>query len=93
MNNKKINNNRTLLDQWHLISTSLKQDLQGALGKIKGSIVESLITSVMRDATRLGKVFYGKELKALAERSGTPHNHYELELLIKRINLQFYQYY
>jgi hypothetical protein len=48
----------------------LKQDLQAALGKIKGSIVESLITSVMRDATRLGKVYYGKELKALAERSG-----------------------
>jgi hypothetical protein len=48
----------------------LKQDLQGALGKIKGSIVESLITSLMRDATKLGKVYYGKELKAMAERSG-----------------------
>jgi len=47
----------------------IQKEIKDNLGKILGPILESLVTSVLSNAVKIGTVYYGDELKGIAARS------------------------
>jgi hypothetical protein len=58
------------LENFVSIQKQLEQDIRTQIGPILGPTLETIVTKIVEGATHLGKVFYGDELKGIAQRSG-----------------------
>ena len=63
---------RLYVDEFHLVERKIETMIQELVGQWTGSMVETVLSTIMAGITKLGLVYYGEELKGFSQETGIP---------------------